>query len=193
MKTVTEIVTRRFLLRDFTDAERPVFLAYQADPRLLAFHGPDEAGPEQAERLFDLFREWATEEPRRNYQLAILRREEPTLLGTGGVRGAGCEPGQAELGIELAPDFWGRHGYAIEAGRALLAFGFGELGLEEIRGRTVSANARVQRLAEWFGAEVVAAHEGNPWMAERGWNEIEWRISRERWERTAGRRTSSTP
>ena len=193
MKTVTEIVTRRFLLRDFTEAERPAFLAYQADPRLLAFHGPDEAGPEQAERLFDLFREWAAEEPRRNYQLAILRREERTLLGTGGVRGAGCEPEQAELGIELAPEFWGRHGYAIEVGRALLAFGFGEMRLEEIRGRTVSANARVQRLAEWFGAEVVAAHEGNPWMAERGWNEIEWRISRERWERTAGRRPSSTP
>ena len=187
-----EIVTRRFLLRDFTEDERPAFLAYQADPRLLAFHGPDEAGPEQAQRLFDLFREWATEQPRRNYQLAILRREEPhTLIGCCGVRGAGNEPGRAELGIELAPEFWGRHGYAVEVGRALLAFGFEDLGLEEIRGLTVSANARVQRLAEWFGAEVVATHPGSPWMAQRGWSEIEWRIPRERWERT-GRRHPGT-
>ena len=179
-----EIVTARFLLRDFTEAERPGFLAYQADPRYLAFAGPDEADPDYPQRLFQRFRDWASEQPRRNYQLAILRRQEPqALLGCCGLRGAGCEAGTAELGIELAPAYWGRHGYAIEVGRALLEFGFGDLGLQEIYGVSMTANARVARLAKWFGAEAVASRSGAAWMSARGWTETEWRITRDRWQR----------
>lgn len=62
-----------------------------------------------------------------------------------------------ELGIELAPDYWGRYAYAIEVGRALLDSGFRQLRLEVISGSTVSTNARIARLAEWIGAEVVAS------------------------------------
>jgi [ribosomal protein S5]-alanine N-acetyltransferase len=46
----------------------------------------------------------------------------------------------AELGIELAPQFWSRYAYAIEVGQALIDFGFRDLGLQEIRGVSVSAN-----------------------------------------------------
>ncbi len=179
-----ELVTRRFLLRDFTDAERPAFIAYHADPRYLALAGPDEADPQHSERLLLTFSDWTSERPRRNYQLAILQRHEPhVLVGCCGLRGAGCERGKAELGIELAPTYWARHGYAIEVGRALLGFGFGDLGLQEIYGVTVDANARISRLAEWFGAEVVATRVGAAWMSPRGWNETEWRITRDHWRR----------
>ena len=179
-----EIVTPRFLLRDFVEADRPAFLAYHADPRYLAFSGPDEGNPQHAERLFDTLQAWASQHPRLNYQLAIVRRQEPHLLvGCCGLREAECKSGEAELGIELAPDYWGRHGYAIEIGRALLHLGFRDLGLGAIHGVTVSANARVARLADWFGAEPVARRPGAAWMSARGWNEVEWRITRERWER----------
>ena len=181
-----EIVTRRFLLRDFTEAERPAFIAYRADPRYLALAGPDEADPQHSQRLFQTFRDWTSEQPRRNYQLAILQRHEPqALVGCGGVRGAGCESGKAELGIELAPAYWARHGYAIEVGRALLRFGFGDLGLQEICGVIMDANARIARLAEWFGAEAVATRSGATWMSARGRNETEWRMTRDQWRRRA--------
>jgi ribosomal-protein-alanine N-acetyltransferase len=181
-----EIVTRRFLLRDFTEAERPGFIAYHADPRYLALAGPDVADPQHSQRLFKTFRDWTSEQPRRNYQLAILQRHEPqALVGCCGLRGAGCESGKAELGIELAPAYWARHGYAIEVGRTLLGFGFGDLGLQEICGVTVDANARIARLAEWFGAEAVATRAGAAWMSARGWNETEWRITRDQWRRGA--------
>jgi len=182
--TDMEIMTRRLLLRDFTEVERPGFIAYHADPRYLALAGPNEEDPKHSQRLFQTFRDWTSEQPRRNYQLAILQRQEPqTLVGCCGLRGAGCEVGKAELGIEFAPDYWARHGYAIEVGRALLEFGFGDLGLQEIYSVTVDANARVARLAEWFGAEAVATRPGAAWMSARGWNETEWRITRDQWRR----------
>jgi [ribosomal protein S5]-alanine N-acetyltransferase len=179
-----EIVTRRFLLRDFVDSDRSPFLDYQADPRNLRFYRPDEASPEHAGRLFETFQRWASDRPRLNYQLAIVQRQEPYMLvGCCGLRGMECEAGEMELGIELAPTYWGRYAYAIEVGSALLDFGFGELKLDTISGPTVSANARINRLAEWFGAEVVTIRPGSSWMSARGWSEVDWRITREGWER----------
>lgn len=173
-----EIVTRRFVLRDPVEADRPAFLAYQADSRMHAFHGPGEAL--DGHDLFDTFLEWASESPRQNYQLLIVQRYEPrALVGCCGLRGAG--PGQMDLGIELAPNYWGRYGYAVEVGRALLEVGFDDLGLDVITGSTVSANDRITRLAEWFGAEVGVTRPGPAWMDARGWHEVEWRITRDRW------------
>lgn len=178
-----EIVTRRFMLRDFVEIDRSPFLDYQADPRNLMFYGPDEASPEHATRLFETFQGWAGDLPRLNYQLAIVQRQEPyALVGCCGLRGMECKASEMELGIELAPTHWGRYAYAIEVGRALLDFGFRELGLAVISGSTVSANARINRLAEWFGAEVVAIRPGPSWMSDRGWSEVDWRITRERWQ-----------
>jgi [ribosomal protein S5]-alanine N-acetyltransferase len=182
-----EIVTKRFLLRDFVDSDRSPFLDYQADPRNLRFYEPDEASPEHAGRLFETFQRWAADRPRLDYQLAIVQRQEPyALVGCCGLRGMECEAGKMKLGIELAPTYWGRYAYAIEVGSALLDFGFSELRLDTISGPTVSANARINRLAEWFGAEVVTIRPGSLWMSARGWSEVNWRITRERWEhRTA--------
>jgi len=109
----------------------------------------------------------------------VQGRKPDVLVGCCGLRGGGCNAGEMELGIELAPNYWGRYAYAIEVGRALLDFGFRELRLDVISGSTVSANVRIARLAEWVGAEVVAVRPGSRWMSERGWSEVDWRITRE--------------
>jgi [ribosomal protein S5]-alanine N-acetyltransferase len=178
-----EIVTGRFLLRDFDESDRSAFLAYHSDPRFLAFYGPQEADPGHARSLLETFRVWAEERPRRHYQLAIVQARDPqAMVGCCGLRGTRCA-GRAELGIELAPEYWGRYGYAIEVTDALLEFGFRDLGLREIRGLSVSANARVGRLASWFGAVALATRPGSAWMLARASRETEWRITRESWER----------
>ncbi len=176
------IGTRRFVLRDFTAADRVGFCAYHADPRYRVLFGPAEAENGSPEKLLARFAEWAEERPRRNYQLAVLRRDSDTLIGCGGLRLASVVATTAEIGIELAPDYWGRFAYAIEISAALIDFGFGRLGLSEIVGPTQSANTRVIRLAEWFGATLVANRPGPGWMRAKGWSEIEWRIRREDWE-----------
>lgn len=181
-----EIVTKRFLLRDFIESDRSPFLTYQTDPRSQIFYEPGAANLEHSTRLFETFCTWATEHPRLNYQLAIVQRREPDgLVGCCGLRGRGCDAGEMELGIELAPDYWGRYAYAIEVGRALLDFGFRELKLDAISGSTISANVRIARLAAWSGAEVVAIRVGSRWMSERGWSEVDWRITRAQWEHRA--------
>ncbi|MFC6634074.1 GNAT family N-acetyltransferase [Microbulbifer taiwanensis] len=176
-----QISTKRFLLRYFEDAEVSAFVAYHADPRSHEFYGIEHRDPEHARKLLKLFKDWAEEVPRLNYQLAIIRRDvTQPLIGCCGLRTGESEPGRAELGIELAPDFWGRYRYALEIIQALVEFGFNKLGLREIYGGTVSENRRIARLAESLGA-TAEVKPGPAWMVERGWYQVEWRISRAQW------------
>ena len=178
-----EIITKRFLLREFAAEDASVFLAYHADPQYAQFCAPEEAGPDHARELLRLFGQWAAERPRRNYQLAVAPLQSPKqLLGCCGLRGTGYAPGIAELGIELASWCWGRYAYAIEVASALLHFGFGALGLHEVRGMSISANARVARLARRYGFVAVGTPPGPAWLRAQGWHHIEWQLTRERWE-----------
>jgi RimJ/RimL family protein N-acetyltransferase len=177
-----QILTNRFLLRDFEPEDAPAFEAYHADPRSREFYEDDGAEPVHPRELLELFSTWAVERPRLNYQLAIVLRDGTrTLMGCCGLRSADSEPSQAELGVELAPAFWGRYGYAVEVMLALVEFGFANLNLREIYGITVSANSRIARLAETFGATAVL-RPTPAWMSARGWSQIEWRATKEQWE-----------
>ncbi|HEX5760740.1 MAG TPA: GNAT family N-acetyltransferase [Thermoanaerobaculia bacterium] len=188
-----ELATKRFLLRDFNDADTAAFDAYHSDPRSREFDGAEESGPGYARELLVLFKTWAAAKPRMNYQLAIVQRSVPhALVGCCGVRCADSEPGTGELGIELAPEYWGRYAYAIEVMRALVEFGFGVLGLQVIYGETVSANSRVARLVRSVGAMAVVRPTPD-WMVVKGWTQIEWRITREQWERVRLTRPYSGP
>ncbi|WP_375448991.1 GNAT family N-acetyltransferase [uncultured Nostoc sp.] len=182
-----DITTKRFLLRDFVQEDEPAFLAYHADPRYAEFCSPEEVTPDFTYQLFQRFIQWATEVPRCNYQLAIVDRRNLELIGCGGLRQDGYAAGQAELGIELAPQHWGRYAYAIEVGKALIDFGFRDLELKEIIGLSVSANLRVSRLAERYGFQAIGTQPGSGWMHMQGWSQIKWQLTRESWEHLSNR------
>ena len=59
-------------------------------------------------------------------------------------------PLETEIGWTLARRHWG-HGYATEAARAALAFGFDSLALPEIVSFTVPGNTRSRALMERLG------------------------------------------
>ncbi len=183
-----EIQTNRFLLRDFSVTDASAFLAYHADPRNSKFYTSDQGRPEHAQHLLATFQEWAAQQPRQNYQLAVIQRQEPhALVGCAGLRRIGHPRQEAEFGMELAPHYWGRHAYAVEIGRALLDFGFGKLGLRVITGSTVSGNSAITRLAEWFGAEIVATPPGAERLSKQQWSSLDWRITMEQWHHSASR------
>ena len=55
-----------------------------------------------------------------------------------------------EVGWRFGKDHWG-HGYATEAARAVLGFGFEQAGLDEIVSFTASANVRSTRVMDRIG------------------------------------------
>ncbi len=48
-----EIVTKRFLLRDFREEDAAAFQEYHADPRSLEFYGLEEVKPGHAQQLLE--------------------------------------------------------------------------------------------------------------------------------------------
>ena len=188
LATAMRIETPRFLLRDFSEADRKPFIDYQMDPRYQGLYDWIDADAGRPNELFDLFRVWRQQNPRQNFQVGVFERTSSRLCGCTGLRQAGKPEGIAVFGLELTPDDWGRYGLAIEVACALIEYGFHTLRLHTIIGDLASGNSRVERLARWFGAAIVDRRDGPAWMRERGWKEVDWALSGDAWEASPGRR-----
>ncbi|HLG15250.1 MAG TPA: GNAT family N-acetyltransferase [Blastocatellia bacterium] len=87
---------------------------------------------------------------RRGFGLwVVCLKGESSLVGFCGLRSFG-EPAEVEMVVGLAPAYWGR-GLATEASRAMLRYGFEEVGLERIYGGADPPNAASIRLMERCG------------------------------------------
>jgi [ribosomal protein S5]-alanine N-acetyltransferase len=140
-----KIRTARLVLREFRSDDAARVFAYQSQ------YDGEPAALDEAQRLVDLFCDWAEASPRTKYQLAITL--DSHLIGTCGVRKETEESATAEFGCELDRDFHGR-GLAREASEAILRFAFDELRIERVTARTTPDNVAAIRLAESLGLHV---------------------------------------
>jgi len=101
-----------------TFRDRSLAIPGQADPKFHILRA-EESSPEQAARLFEMFQTWACDRPSSIPTCDRPSSKPYALVGCCGLRGRSCEAGDG-TGIELAPTYWGRYAYAIEAGCALL-------------------------------------------------------------------------
>ena len=147
---VPTIQTERLTLRSFTEADREPFAAMNADPEVMR-HFPEPLDRAMSDALVDRILDGWGE---RGLGLwAVERREDGAFLGFVGLStptfDAHFTPA-VEIGWRLARDAWG-HGYATEAARAGVAYGFETLGLEEIVSFTTKDNVRSRGVMERLG------------------------------------------
>lgn len=144
------LTTPRLSLREFVRDDWRAVYDYQRDPRYLRFYRWEERTEDDARWFVEMFLKWQRDEPRRNYQLAIILTEENRLIGNGGVRIKNFDLREADMGYEINPLDWG-NGYATEAARALLHMGFVDLGLHRIWAQCIAENAASARVLEKIG------------------------------------------
>ena len=110
-------------------------------------------------RPFDLeatlkFLEWAESYQKENgfCRWKIVERSSGRMIGSCGLaRPHGTE--EIELGYLLRRDSWG-HGFATEAARACMLYGFNNLGFREIIAMTEPENIASQKVLEKIGFTV---------------------------------------
>ena len=136
---LTKLATDRLLLREFVEDDWRAVLAYQSEAQYLKYSPWTHRTAEEVRNFVRGFVEWQGERPRTKYQLAITLRSEGRLIGNCGIRMESADSRQANIGYEIAPEYWGE-GYASEAVGAMVAFGFGELRLQRIWARCVVEN-----------------------------------------------------
>ena len=100
-------------------------------------------------------------------------------------------PAEAELGYRLARRHW-RRGFAVEAARELVRYGFETAGQSRIIAQTMAVNAGSRRVMEKTGLRYVRTfHPDLPPIPGSGEGEVEYAITRDEW--LAGRRDGPRP
>ena len=130
------IETSRLTLRRFRAADSDTVARWNADPEYTR-HLSGVQSREQSDEAFDRWdRHWAEHG---FGLLAVEWRETGELIGRTGPQYHRVWPGDPEIGWALYPDWWGR-GIATEAGRASVAWAFGELGFHRVVSITTEPN-----------------------------------------------------
>jgi len=135
------ITTARLVLRRWRDDDREPFAAMNADPEVMRYF-PRPLNRDESDRLIDRIE--ARFDAEGIGQWAIEDREDGRFLGFTGLASAAFAAPftpAVEVGWRLARFAWGR-GYATEAGRAALHFGFEVRELESILSWTSVLNLR---------------------------------------------------
>ena len=143
----TTLTTGRLLLRHWRDDDRVPFAAMNADLRVME-HFPAPLSRLESDALIDEFE--ARFDPRGFGLWALERRDDGTFIGFTGLAAVPWEAHftpAIEVGWRLAPEAWG-HGYATEAAREAVRFGFEDAELDEIVSFTVPANVRSRAVME---------------------------------------------
>ena len=171
--------TPRLVLRPFTPDDAPAVQAYASDFEVASTtlsmpHPYPEDGGAAWIASHGASRAAGT------LPLAIARRGDGAVLGAIELRLA-AEHRRAELGYTLARWEWGK-GYATEAARALVRYGFTELGLHRVHADHMARNPASGAVLRKLGMR----HEGTQrrhvlrWGA---WEDIErYGMLREEWD-----------
>jgi RimJ/RimL family protein N-acetyltransferase len=141
--------TERLLLRPWEATDREPFAALNADPDVMEwFQGPLPVA--QSDAFVDWIEQRFREQGWGYWAVAVVGSDP--FIGFVGLSPADTTLGypSVEIGWRLAAAHWGR-GYAPEAGREALRFGFDDLGLDEIVSFTSVGNAKSRRVMTKIG------------------------------------------
>lgn len=137
-------------MRRWRDEDREPFAEMNADPRVME-HFPGRMTRSESDRLVDRIVAHFDE-----HGYGLWAVEVPGKVPFAGFVGLNVTLFEApftpavEVGWRLAAGHWG-HGYATEAAREAVRYGFDEAGLDEIVSFTVPANVRSRRVMERLG------------------------------------------
>lgn len=129
MSQEVELTGQLVRLREFRSDDLDASMAVVGDDQVTGFLSFDSKTREQQAELLASAIERARQQPRTEYYLAVTTHDDDRLIGFVRLGLAGVKA--AKLGGAFAPSHWGK-GYALDAARTLITFGFTTIGLHRI-------------------------------------------------------------
>ena len=177
--------TERLLLRRWRSSDEEPFAALNGDREVMEHFPSVLTRAESDAMIADLEARFE----RQGYGLwAVEVRATGEMIGFVGLNLPAFEAHfmpAVEVGWRLSRSAWG-HGYATEAARASLSYGFSEAGLDEIVAMTTTTNSRSAAVMERLGMRRDPADDFDHPRIERGHplrRHILYRISAAEWAR----------
>ena len=161
------ITTERLVLRRYTHDDAQDVLEFASQPSVAKVTSANiEATEEGIRRYIDLQTSYQPFEKDKVFDLAIERKEDGKVIG---LLTLVCrDHRKGTIGWALGVEYRGQ-GYATEAAKALMGYGFRSLGLHRVQADTSSGNPDSWRLMERLGmrreAELrEAVYEEGEWL-----------------------------
>jgi RimJ/RimL family protein N-acetyltransferase len=174
------LATERLVLREFVHDDWPDVLAYQSDPLYLRYYEWTGRSVEEVQEFVGMFLAHQQTQPRIKFQLAVTLKSDNRLIGNCGIRMKSAFAHEADIGYELAPQHWGK-GYATEAARAVVHFGFTELHLHRVSSWCVADNVGSARVLEKLGMRLEGRLRENEYYKGRWWDTLLYAILESEW------------
>lgn len=175
------LTTERLILRDFVESDWEAVLAYQQDPLYLRYNEWTSRSAEEVRQFIQMFLDHQKQVSRIKFQFAVTLKSTGQLIGNCGVRRDSPEAGEGDMGYELDPQHWG-NGYATEAARAVLGFGFSHMNLQRISAWCVADNIGSARVLEKLGMQLERRLRDRKYFKGRWWDTLCYAISYEEWQ-----------
>ncbi len=174
------LTTDRLILRDFVAHDWKAVLAYQQNPLYLRYYEWTERTPEAVRAFVQMFIDHQNQDPRIKFQFAVTLKSTGQLIGNCGVRRESAEACEGDMGYELDPDHWGK-GYATEAARAVVKFGFTQIGLHRLSAYCVADNIGSAHVLEKLGMRLEGHLREDRYYKNRWWDTLIYAILYAEW------------
>jgi RimJ/RimL family protein N-acetyltransferase len=175
----TVIRTERLLLRDWQVTDWKKIYPYRSDPQVLRYLA--RTLPYSRKECHDVMvaaQRARYAGPRYTYDLAVVLTATNVVIGEISLI-AGDVPGEAYLGFMFHRSHWGR-GYATEAARAIVRFGFEKLKLTKVIAGCTPENDGSRNVLLKLGMRPLGPREGFP-GAPAGVDALAFELTREEW------------
>ena len=175
----------RLILRRFTEADVPSFLAYRNDPAVARYQSWESCSLAEATEFIRKHQAKEIGVPGEWWQIAIALRTTGLHIGDCALQIHADDARQATIGFTLARSHQG-HGYATEALSALLDGAFLHLDLHRVVADTDPQNTRACALLERLGLRREAHLRQSLWFKGRWADEYLYAVLRKEWLRRSG-------
>lgn len=175
------LTTDRLILRDFVATDWEAVLIYQQDPLYLRYNEWSSRTPEDVREFVQMFLDHQNQIPRIKFQFAVTLKPTGQLIGNCGVRRESLNALEGDIGYELDSRYWGK-GYATEAARAVVEFGFTQMNLRRITAWCVADNVGSAHVLEKLGMHQEARLREHQYYKGRWWDTLLYAMSYEEWQ-----------
>jgi len=175
------LATERLLLRDFVEDDWQAVHEYAVDPEVVRFM---DWGPNTEQQTKDFVARTIGhrhEEPRRAFELAVVLKDSNRLIGGCGLRISRPEHHCGDFGYTFHRQFWG-HGYATEASREIVRFGFDVCSLHRIFATCDAQNAGSAHVLEKLGMRRESHFLHDKWQREQWRDSFLYAILVDEWK-----------
>ena len=141
--------TERLKLRDMLPSDVTALLRHFGNPEVVSFIDS------QPIKTIDQANEWLRWmggffAAKDGLRWGIVLKDDGEFIGSAGLHNWNREANYAEIGVDIAPPYW-RQGYATEALKTLVQFGWEKMGLNRIEADIVKGNMASMRVLEKDG------------------------------------------